>query len=317
MTSEPLRKSHIARLRALSDAPRDQFELALQMLSRPKDVLDVLAALKVLRDLAEPAARAPLLQLYAYYVEDPTKRDRGATVRREILAALRFIALSADADLLEAAAVELEWLPPGPSEVGGPLRASALLALDAVDEARATSHAVRLLYDPHVERMSGEPALTAARVLGAQGQTAPLYGYVIGAADRLPEVVAECLRHLVELPTILLECLVDRIFDRGDPAEIVGLSELLTERPDGERFAAGVDQFLAQTRDIDLYRYVVTVSLASRRQAFIAMVIDRAKLETREDRIVVLLEALTMREGDPDVEAVVKHLNLRLKPRRT
>src|SRR5215211_7318202 len=57
----------------------------------------------------------------------------------------------------------------------GARRAAALVVLGEVDPTLAGFHATRLLHDSHTSPMSGEPAVTAARVLADVGQPLPLY----------------------------------------------------------------------------------------------------------------------------------------------
>ena len=90
--------------------------------------------------------------------------------------ALRPIALPADVKLALAAVETYQFMPDDQAQT---LRASGLLLLNDLDEPLAPYHAVRLLADPHVTPMSGEPSITAVRVLASQDELTPLYLYVL------------------------------------------------------------------------------------------------------------------------------------------
>ena len=130
------------------------------------------------------------------------RTDAGGALRAAIVRLLQRLACPADTDILARAAMTFEFQPPGPEEVAAMLRASGLAALHAIDEALAASYAVRLLGDTYTSPMSGEPALTAARVLAAQNRWLPLYAYTVDAGRRHSEVLSECLRALVRLPAL-------------------------------------------------------------------------------------------------------------------
>jgi hypothetical protein len=156
---------------------------------RSFDVLQ--PALRVLATRPEPAHRIVLVERYQFFDEDGPRRDQGCFVRAAILGVLRHLARQDDLPLLEQAARTYEFMPPRRSEVGAALRASALLALADLDDELAAYHAVSLLLDPHPSRMSGEPAVTSARVLAAQGVTLPLFQYIHLPSDTaLPDVTA-------------------------------------------------------------------------------------------------------------------------------
>src|SRR5262245_35031086 len=190
-------------LRDLAAEPAAQAALAQTILATEKDVQAVRAAVEVLKAHPTPAARQVLRERFEHYAADGVRRDAGAYLRSAILQALRPIALPDDTPLLEQAATTYEFLPPGRSEEGALLRSAALLTLDAVDPARATLHCIRLLADPHTSRLSGEPAVTAVRVLAAEGNTGPLYYYALHQQGPQSDVLSECLKSLAGLPQSL------------------------------------------------------------------------------------------------------------------
>ena len=306
----------IRRLRALSDDPEQQARYALELLDAPEATFDVLAALRVLREQADPAYRKRLVDLYRYNDTSATRRDPGATVRREILAALRGIATSEDVGLLEAAATRVEWLPPGPSEVAAPLRSAALLTLATVDPERSVIYAAYLLRDPHVDRMNGEPALSAVRVLAAFDRTELLLDYVLAPGEAVPETVTEAVAALTDLPCELLGALTERLLDRGDSAATVGWLDLIAEHPHGGDFEAELRGLLQATDDLDLYRYGVMQSLASRKPGLVRAVMGVAAYETRPEHVRALIEGLEPRTGQPEADELLERLKAQLGARR-
>ena len=94
----------IEQLHALAGSPQQQAAYAVELLAgkHGKDIMQ--AALAVLADNPDPAAREPILRLYAYYAANKGVRDQGAYFRRSLLDALRPLAVRADAELLAQAA---------------------------------------------------------------------------------------------------------------------------------------------------------------------------------------------------------------------
>jgi hypothetical protein len=155
-------------LKQLAGSPQAQVALAIEIVEREKDVQALRAALEVLRAHPTWDARPALLARYAALAVEGVKRDAGTYLRAAILQALRPLLRPDDVPLLAQAAATYEYLPPTHSEEAGLLRSTALVLLNEVDGALAAYHAVRLLNDPETSPLSGEPALTAVRLLAAQ-----------------------------------------------------------------------------------------------------------------------------------------------------
>lgn len=282
---------------------------------RRRDAL--MAALKGLANAPDPAARPALRELYAHYAHDGPKRDAGAYMRRQIVDALRPIAVGEDTALLAGACETYERLPPAFTEEAGLLRGGGLLALADVDGTLAEFHAARLLTDPHTDRMSGEPAVTAARVLANLSAWLPLY-LVAGYGDMTqhsarparrsprapretapegqpsiapPEVVAECLRGLVTLPLSLVPGLLKLHGQDRDPVIRIGLFDLLISHRSGPLEPDYLARSLAELDDVDAYRYLVMALAAARHSGLAELLRDAHRLETRRDRLAVLAEA--------------------------
>lgn len=308
----------IALLKSLADSPDQQAAQALAMLGNPAATFDVIAALDALEKLAPPEARPRLLELYAKLDANGVRLDAGGTVRAACLRALRPVAQRADLVLVERAALTEEFLPPGRQEVCAGLRAAAVIAMADLEPESAALHAVRLLRDPHENKMSGEPSLTAARVLGALGATLPLYDYALAPGSGAPEVVAECMRALEDLPGALVRELAVRYAARlgesgGRSAEavgsgaIVGLAELIMARDDRNDLAAEYAALLA-TDDLDLLEFLVTLAMGRRTGDLVDALLREATWETDGARAAAIRNGLVVAKGEARVDELIARL---------
>jgi hypothetical protein len=278
-------------LRRLAGEPAGQAAFALRLVETERNAEVALAALAILTEAPDPTWRPTLLRAYAYYDANPARRDGGGPVRAAILKALGPIALPEDAALLERAAATYEFMF---GEVAGDLRAAALLALARVDGVLAGYHAVRLLADPHTSIMSGEPAVTAVRLLAAQGQTLPLYAYVAQAQEPIGDVAAECLRSLTALPASLLPALIDHYRESTDEIVLLGLFDLLLAHETRADHHAFILDFLRDTALYTLYRSLVATLVASRDEALIGALAAMAESERNPRKLELLREALAL-----------------------
>ena len=306
------------RLNSLASAPDAQSDFAVSLL-QPRQKRDVLlAALKVLAKHPNPAAREPIRQLFEHFSADGRKRDPGAFTRRAVLDAWRPVALPADVPLILQAVNTYEFLPPGFKEDAILLRTGALLILNELDDTLAGFQATRLLVDGFSDPMSGEPALTAVRVLASQEQTLPLYLYAMQANEAaIPEVVSECLRSLTRAPAALIPGIIAR-HGKAESAIIrIGLCDLLicheagTQAPLALQAVAYLADALTTMPDLAAYRYLVIAMLTSRRAELTAAVLQTARLETHRGRIGVLLEVLDLFAANPEIAALAEQLRQR------
>jgi hypothetical protein len=303
----------VEQLHALAGEPQRQAAYAAELLAgkHGKDVMQ--AALAVLADNPDPAARDAILRLYAYYAANKGVRDQGAYFRRALLDALRPIARRADADLLAQAANTYEFWPPDFAEDAVVLRAAGLIALAEVDEETARFHAARLLVDPYVQPMSGEPAASAARVLGALGELTVLWSYVMAEhPPQLAEVVAECLRQLVAVPEPLLAGLIERFGAQAPLASRLGLVHLLIHHAGGPQGRDYLRRQLQETRDSDVYRYIVMSMVASAREPLLADLLESAKTVQNREKLAVLAEAFDLLAHQPQFRAEAQSIKRRL-----
>ncbi|HAJ36661.1 MAG TPA: hypothetical protein DCL15_13320 [Chloroflexi bacterium] len=315
----------VAQLRALADQPEAAVQLAVSILEgeHGKDVL--LAALKVLTEHPTDAARPALRRLYERYSRDKGRHDQGGYFRRAVLDALRPVARPADAGWLAQACMTYEFWPPDFAEDAVLIRAAALVALVEVDEEAARHHAARLLVDPFTARMTGEPAVSAARVLGALGETLPLYliacqtmphDRVTGSAavaTVFPEVTAECLRQLTALPRSLVEPLLEGYAATASSVIRMGLFDLLLNHAEGPLGRAYLARFLEETTDADIYRYLVMSIVLAGREEPLHDLRQAAYRERRRAKQEILLEAATILAHRVEFAELAAHLRLAIR----
>jgi hypothetical protein len=243
-----------------------QVELGLVLLSRAGNPEAIATAVGIVGDSADPRIRQVITEKYATLSAQPRRRDSGCFQRTALVRALRGRATSDDTALLETALWTHEII--GRFDAASELRGAALVTLNDVDGGLACFHGVRLLGDAH--EMSGEPAVTAARLLAMREQLLPLYG-LVASGGGTPEVRAECLRGLTTLPVSLVTRLLEQYHDEQDSTVMVGVFDLLLGHASRGAFAEFIASFLDRTTSIDLYRFVVNSIVVSRDPALSAL----------------------------------------------
>jgi len=266
-----------------------QVELGLVLLSRAGNPEAIATAVGTLGESADPRIRQIITQKYATLNAQPRRRDSGCFQRTALVRALRGRATSDDVPLLETALWTVEII--GRFDAATDLRAAALLTLNDVEGALAGFHGVRLLSDAH--EMSGEPAMTAARLLAMRGELLPLYG-LVATGGGTPEVRAECLRGLTSLPVSLVTRLLEQFHDEKDSTVLLGLFDLLLGHASRPVFAEFIASFLDRTQSIDLYRFVVNSIVAGRDPALTALLRRPDGPGENSPKGTVLREALTL-----------------------
>ena len=270
-------KDKIRLLQSLASEPLEQAALALEylaeLLAAPKrgrklpDRELTQSILRVLSRTPEADSRSLLLDLYARYAANGVKLDPGGYLRTAILTALRPNIEQSDHELLSAAVKTYEFPPPEFKEETALLRGMALIALNELDDREARFHAARLLADEFTDPMSGEPALSAIRVLGTQGEILLLYYYAAQhETATLPEVLSEALRNLTDLPHALLAGLIERHGESKHDVVVAGLFDLLLQhdmplekRPNSREF---ISEFMRSTEQLDAYHYLISTAVA-------------------------------------------------------
>ncbi len=262
-------------------------EAALKLLGRAKTAAEVRAAI----DAAAPGPRlrAAIVDRYDEISATP-RRDPAAYLRAELLRGLRSLVTVADRRRLDLALVTYEFGPQGENCAG--LRTAALLGLAELDPGMAEMHAVHLLGDGYTDPMSGEPAVTAVRFLGARGAVQPVYLYALSGGAR-HEILAEALRTLAGLPAPLVVELAARLRKSDDDIALVGLFDLLTAHDEPAAFAAFVRDWALETDRLDVLNFAAAQVIAKRRAPLVDALHEAAALTVDRGRKSLLREALS------------------------
>lgn len=300
-------------LRGLAHDPAAQAEFAATMLEPKAGLEAIRAALAVLLEHPVESARPGLVRLFDHFSANNGVRDGGAFTRSLIVRALRPVARSEDRDVLIRALTTYEFPPPAYKEEGALLRAVALTVLNDIDDSMAAYHATRLLADEHTDQMSGEPALTAAALLAAHEEWLPLYFYVMQAeAHQVPEVTAECLRRLVNLPEELVGHLVGHLGKSTKAAVLVGLFDLLVQHRNGPREVDFLIDYLRSCQDPNMYRYLATTLVASGEPELVDLLLEEARFTQQRMQVEILIDVLEVLPRRADVQEVMDKLRARL-----
>jgi len=320
----------LQRLRGLADQPDEYIHYAMELLDQERGNQVVSAALAAVTATAPPGARPVLLRLYDYYDAAGVKRDAGGHLRTAILSALLPIAHPADWTLAEHATKTYEFLPPKHEESATGLRAAGLVLLNNLDPVLASYHCVRLLIDPHTSHMSGEPAVSAVRLLAKQvsplpyqGHLLPLYVYVLdsllGSRESVPEAVGECLRSLTKAPASVVDGLFAQYtaysprtrrltYETKDDVELAGLFDLLLEHATRDSYLNFLEEFLRTTQRYEVYRYLVTMIVAGHQPKTWIMLLEEARREQDQRKVEILLSVFALVQNDPTVTDLVSEL---------
>jgi hypothetical protein len=274
----------IAALR--SAAPEQRREFATSLVERSRDLETLRAALAVLAEERDPDLRPLLHRKYAWCEESPSKRDSSGFIRAGIVRALHPIVQPADDPLLVRALTTYQMQ--GMYELCAELRVAALRAMNDLDPDIAALFAARFLTDP-LTSFSGEPALTAIRLLAAQQRLEPVFA-LASWEEGNGQLVGEALRSLVDLRADLVDLLVARYLESDDPQVTVGLFDLLLGHRERPRWHDTILRYLITMNDLDVYVIIVTSIAAS-----------------RDEHLIRTLGALAVDERHPGKRSLLEH----------
>ncbi|MGD9933689.1 MAG: hypothetical protein AB7T37_08200 [Dehalococcoidia bacterium] len=304
--SEAQVRRTVDRLTVLQADPPAQARAALAALSLPPSPGILFSVASVLEKHPLVEAHDPLVAAYIAVEADRKKLDSGGALRAAILKALRRVAGPVDLPLVLRAAATYEVTPNGPAALE--LRAEAAITLVDLRPDTAALVAARLLAeapDPAVTaRQTGEPAVTAARVLGAIGRYEALYMAATLDWNAPSEVIAECIRQLAAAPQLVFPSLVQRFAACTDDAINAALVDLLVAGEErGQDAEADIVHWL-RTVSLDVYQFAIASLVASRRPDLHAVAANLVGEEFRRDRLTVAAEALANARGSqPLLEA--------------
>lgn len=303
------------RLRALARTP-GAAAYALELIATDRQAEVLLAALKVLSGAPHHGAHDALVARYEEFERGGRQRDAGGYVRAALLQALEPLILPGDLPLLTRAVQVHE---PSPQDAAAPtgVRAAAVAAMLRLDPELASYHGVAMLHDERrTSHFTGEPAVTAVRVLAAAGQEVALVGFALGGGH--PEVVAECLRELRTVPPTVLAKVVEAARRAAELDEVValGLCDLFVRHQPDEALCTAMAEFMRRAASPELYHYLAAAIVAERREDLLAALAEVARAETNRDKLRALAEALDVRRGDPAVGKILALVEQRLGPDR-
>ncbi|MGH2634054.1 MAG: hypothetical protein ACRDG3_11640 [Tepidiformaceae bacterium] len=303
------------RLRALRGDPERRREFAIELLAETDSAELLPSVLDILAQQPGSDLRDGLHAKYSVLEALPKKRDPGGFVRAAIIRVLQGAAGPDDVPLFERAIATYE---PTPADTNGPavLRAAGLVALAGADAQSAALHAVPLLAQTaRASAMTGEPALTAARVLAALGEDTALYLFAeMGLTDPLgtnTEVVAESVRALTALPARHLLALFALSRSSDTVIEAAFIDVVIEHAPD-ETLTAWLAQLLRSTRSDDLYAFAVTSMVAKHGDHLLRVLEGLASGETAVPRLKTLESSLSMLAGDARADAALAAVRSKL-----
>ncbi len=311
--SEARRK--VDRLRALRGSPGQLHDFAMQVIAEEGSPELVKLALESLGEQVRPADGPILRALYEDFDRDGAKRDPGGDVRVEVLRALWHLHSQDDLPLALHARNTSERTLQANGEM---IRAAGLALLGVLDPARGAVEAVLVLgrddADPPrtSSTMTGEPALTAVRLLASLGETSSLLLYVLSGSPPNSEVTGEALRGLVSLDPAILEPILMDLARSDDDGLLVAVCDVLVELPASPGTEALVRVLLDSPSRGEVYQFLVSSVVASRRQDLIAMVVESLPREMSQKRLRSALEALRLAPKTGALEAALLELEGRL-----
>lgn len=310
-TSAEVRRK-LDRFRALRNDPAARRELAREILDQEANAELLMAALQALGDQVRVEDHGVLCGLYSWLEEDFRRRDPGGMVRVEVLRVLWHLRLRDDLELAEAASTRVERSLNGNGEV---IRAAGLALLGVLDPEVAAFRAAAMLARVDAHPMNAEPALTAARLLGSLGHSVALATHVLRPPRSEPsEVTAECIRGLSGLPVRHIQPVLDAFASSTDEVVLLGLGDLVVSLEPGEAVSAVVREMLTGADTPEVYGFLVTAIVASRRDDLLAELLGTLPGEVRQARLQLAHEALQLAPPTDEVQAALASLAGRLGP---
>lgn len=283
-------RAELAELRELWGAA--QAEKALALLDGGGSQTFLLGVVQTVRENESRALYEPLRSLYLRLHGDGPRSDPAAVVRSEILRWMRGRATSDDIELFEDAIQHFE--PTGANGSLAELRGAGLVALDSVSADLAVLYASRigawtpLAGDP--DMASGEPVLTAVKVMAANDQT-PFLLLLLERGGGYPTAEAEALKSLTDVELKHISHLIAGALRSGDP-QLTAAHDLLLNHEDVQAAATMLGQALEDCEEPDSYAYLATSMVAGRKPELLSAFHAQAALEQRTAFVRGAVEAL-------------------------
>ncbi len=275
-------RAELDNIRSLSGTARAEAAVAALRPGRSPQFVE--AVVDLLEGIANPRIQPALVEIYQHFSSSAGRKlDPGAFVRAALVRAMRGRATVDDIPLLEEAAQHHE---PGLNTTGGTLRAAALASLDSVDAPAAALWAVELLTD--AEEGTGEPALTAVRVLASGGHETALL--TVATLMGNSTTAAEAVRHLTGLPPRPLLSLAERLQTADDLLHI-GLCDLFVEADAWADLLPALRRLLKHATD-EVFAYACAAMVSSRKPGLLELLYEVTAVESRPTYLAAAVDAL-------------------------
>ncbi|MBK9611137.1 hypothetical protein [Candidatus Amarobacter glycogenicus] len=294
--SEARRK--VDRLRALRSDPAQLHDLAMEVLADEGSPELVKLALESLGETVRPSDGPVLRDVYAYFAASGPKRDPSGPVRVEALRALWHLRSADDRGMAIEAARKFESGVNGNGEM---IRAAGLALLGVLDPERAAYAAAWAVASGDANEFSGEPSLTAVRLLAALGETRLLLALAIAPSTVNADVTAEAIRSLAPVPMEYLESVFEELSGSENEAIIVALADLASSLPASPSVTHLVGDLLSRAPQPEVYAFLASTIVASRRPELVGVLIESLPREMSQKRLRSALEALRLAPKDAGV----------------
>ena len=305
--SEARRK--VDRLRALRSDPALLHDLAMEVLADEGSPELVKLALQSLGETVRPSDGPILRDVYAYFAASGPKRDPSGPVRVEALRALWHLRSADDRGIAIDAARKFESGVNGNGEM---IRAAGLALLGVLDPERAAYAAAWAVASGDANEFSGEPSLTAVRLLAVLGETRLLLGLAIAPSTVNADVTAEVIRSLAPVPMEYLESVFEELSGSENEAIIVALADLASSLPASPSVTRLVGDLLSRAPQPEVYAFLASTIVASRRPELVGVLIESLPREMSQKRLRSALEALRLAPKDAATERAIGELEARL-----
>ncbi len=315
MSSATDARRRVDRLRALRASPQVLHDFAMEILVDEGSPELVKLALESLGEEIRPGDGPVLRQLYSDFDVDGVKKDPGGNVRVEVLKALWHLRSGDDMALALRARNTSERTLQANGEM---IRAAGLALLGALDPQRGCLEAVLVLgrddsnSATESSRMTGEPALTAVRLLASQQETNALLLYLLSGSQPTSDVVGETLRGLASLDFQTLEPILVDLANREDDGLLVAVCDVLVELPPSPGLGPIVTKLLDSPSRGEVYEFLVSSIVASRRMDLVELVLESLPTEMSQKRLNSALQALRLAPRSPAVDSAITELETRL-----
>lgn len=303
-------RRRVDRLRALRSNPAALREFALEVLAGEASPELVKLALESLGEQVRPADGDVIRDVYHYFDAEGPKRDPSGPVRVEALRALWYLRSRDDLDLAFEASRKVERTLNGDGEV---IRAAGLALLGVLDPGHAAYAASLVVANHDANKFSGEPMLTAIRLLASIGETRLLFVLAANPPPGVPsEAVAEAIRSLASVPEEYLAPVLAGVLASEDEAVFVGTVDLVIQLPPSQMALKTVSALLNAAPQPEFYEFLVSSVVASRRQELITIVLETLPHEMSQKRLRAAKTALELAPHTPEVTAAVEELESRI-----